>query len=662
MVQLDVGIQFAKVHRTITSLSKVFVNTRKEWRDMATGPHSFKAVRARYAERLHRVREIIANRQKERGLPGLVTKEDVVNEMEKMATRIIQNSRDRHRMSIFFHAWNRSCLKQYHWNRKKAERVRFVYLVGRSFAAWRLFASRSAQGLPMSGSSAPIRCFDGAHNANRIAQHWRRAMLRKHLRGWRRYAHPRQVVRRKVLTLSALRARRAVEGWKSAARAQKRVKRSVVNEWREYSTLLVQVPFRAWFVWAHERKQRKQTQRAVVKSFLRRRRYYRKLKIFKLWKHLSIYGKVEGLKSRVELIKALETQNAFASSLEETVESLENELLEVQGSFKTLQETTKDDLAKATELREQLQERDFAIHRAEQEVAKLQATLDAVQMVYPHTVTKLKVFANEVAEKNSNSDADLRQLVRLRVKEKLRSSGNAAGHDQRSSRASSRRRRNSLVTPKSRAHSRRQTTPMNMLLGSPLSSPVGRKSPVSPANRAIPKGLFPIETDVGSGFGSVSPTSFAESSSSPLPSPTKSASAVVPVEAASANDVMMLHRCKIALLKAKLIEPESDDEASDNENEEGDDHAMDPLALLRFIATGDVPSETFVNETGDSFADFLGSVALEYPMRHALNKSSPQSIQARVAMQRIRRSDRTDKCGSGDEDDKRPGGVYAPKL
>ena len=103
----------------------------------------------------------------------------------------------------------------------------------------------------------------------------------------------------------------------------------------------------------------------------------------------------------------------------------------------------------------------------------------------------------------------------------------------------------------------------------------------------------------------------------------------------SVDDALMLDRCRIALLRAGLIEDikdaSEDDDASVESNE-----PMDPMALLRFIATGTVPEKEYVNETNANFGDLLGAFSLEYPMRHPLNAQTRDKLQARAAAQRTR--------------------------
>ena len=142
---------------------------------------------------------------------------------------------------IFFTAWERASLGKFRWNHEKARRFRFRVLAGQCFASWSKYALRVTTGLAPSDAAKPEVFFVGRHSEARIAQHFRRVTLRKHLRYWRKFAHPRQIVRRKLLMLRAFNARRALEAWKKAAKRQKQIKQRVVNEWREHCTLLVQV-------------------------------------------------------------------------------------------------------------------------------------------------------------------------------------------------------------------------------------------------------------------------------------------------------------------------------------------------------------------------------------------------------------------------------------
>lgn len=403
----------------------------RRWCDVANGEHSRKNVRRRYVVRY---REARARIQGKRLQKGVITKREVIQEMEANAIQIM---RKRHLWYIeltYFRAWDRVALGKYHWNCSRADKFRFSSLGGKVFDAWRFFVARIVAGLPTHGI-APQERFVETRSRGLITQHWRRTHLRKHLRHWRKFAHPRQVVRRRMVVFATQLARVTFEAWRDVSDKQKRAKQATIDEWRDYSTRLIQVPFRAWFVWAHDRRQRRAMQRAVVRAFHRRQKYHKKTKIFKMWKHLAVFGKVEGLKSRVALIKALENQNVFAQALEDTIERLQDELEISETSLKEQQEDALTQLARQTTLEEELQQKQFAIHHAEQEVVRLQSTLDALSLMYPSTVKELgsmslaATLANPVtaaaasapktAEEATGLAGDLQPFVRLRVKERL---------------------------------------------------------------------------------------------------------------------------------------------------------------------------------------------------------------------------------------------------
>ena len=554
------------------------------------------------------------------------------------------------------HTYTGTSLGKYRWNQEKARQFYFRNSAGRCFQAWSQYALRETTGLAPQDAAKPEVFFVAKHSESRIVQHLRRVTLRKHLRHWKKYAHPRQIVRRKLLMLRAFNARRALEGWKQAAKKQKQIKQRVVNEWREHCTLLVQVPFRAWFVWAHERRQRRLTQRAVIESFHRRKRYQRKYKIFKLWKHLSIYGKVESLKSRVELIQALETQNAFGSALESTIERLENELNESQTFLKQHQEETKARMENMKQLETEIQEKNFAIHNAEQEIVKMQATLDAVRLIYPHTVNKLKSFAEDAARDAANSSPtkDLRSFVRLRVKERIRSDG--LDFEASKARAKSRRRRTSLLA------SRRKTTVSSSSNSSGRSNRVRRAmSTIALGSKSkVTNNKIRRSTSANENWDS---SSTREEGAPGLQGQVEEENEIEEEEeeeigggfdfsleslnpGASFQDMEMLERCKIVLTRLKLLNDEKEEEEEEEENEEEEEEEEekeDPMALLRFISTGELPKRTYENESEENFGDFLGHISLEYPMKHPLNASTRDRVQARVASQRINRNAKLNK-------------------
>ena len=154
----------------------------RAWSDISLGPNSAKAVRKRFEERFERTREHIRETRKKENLPSLVTKADVVREMEREAIQIVRSKHSRFTKMIFFAAWERTSLGKFRWNHKKARQFRFRVLVGRCFTSWAKYAVRVTTGLAPSDAAKPEVFYIGKHSEGRVVQHFRRATLRKHLR------------------------------------------------------------------------------------------------------------------------------------------------------------------------------------------------------------------------------------------------------------------------------------------------------------------------------------------------------------------------------------------------------------------------------------------------------------------------------------------------
>jgi len=78
------------------------------WSHVASGPNSRKAVKKRYKERFERTRERIREDRQEKDLPGIVTRSDIVKEMEREAIQIVRSKRSRFSKMVFFAAWERT--------------------------------------------------------------------------------------------------------------------------------------------------------------------------------------------------------------------------------------------------------------------------------------------------------------------------------------------------------------------------------------------------------------------------------------------------------------------------------------------------------------------------------------------------------------------------
>ena len=143
------------------------------------------------------------------------------------------------------------------------------------------------------------------------------------------------------------------------------------------------------YLWSVEQKRNRLTQEVLLNAYARRKRRMLLYSCFKSWAHKAIYGKIEGLHSRAELVQSLEDQKRHTAALEAALKSSRETL-------KQAEEALASEGGARNERQKQLLEKEeasvglrFALDNAEAELVRLQTILDNVARMHPHTVRKM---------------------------------------------------------------------------------------------------------------------------------------------------------------------------------------------------------------------------------------------------------------------------------
>lgn len=367
------------------------------WKAAALGPRSRKRAAAD-----SRGRHIAARQRLEAlGRFDVVTPEMVHEEFLKDNVRTIRARHPTHVLRLCF----RTILSEVFWPARRrvelaANHARCSSL-RRVWRAWLpVFRVQQADKAMIAnegggGQVATLERFDKPVNLRRLDAHYRRAMLRSHLRAWRRYCSLLRRVRAlfETTTRSSLAAR--MRRWLARADYQRELRANAVEEWRAYCRRVFQTPFRHWVIFATARRARHESQRRICEAYARRQRRQIKYGFFRLWKHLSLFGNVEGVHSKIHLLRSLEDQKRMCLGLERNAELYRDNIAALQQSIRQLEDKMMVKQQELAELHETTQASRFALHAAEQTVARVQGMLEAVRHVHPGTVARIdKLFAD----------------------------------------------------------------------------------------------------------------------------------------------------------------------------------------------------------------------------------------------------------------------------
>ena len=100
--------------------------------------------------------------------------------------------------------------------------------------------------------------------------------------------------------------------WHDQAIVFRKLRSKTISTWKDYSMRLLTIPFKTWFLWTCKAKIQRISDNSIVQASIRRQNYRLSHKVFKYWKHQALFGKVDGMRSRMELIAVLDDQRQYS--------------------------------------------------------------------------------------------------------------------------------------------------------------------------------------------------------------------------------------------------------------------------------------------------------------------------------------------------------------
>lgn len=135
---------------------------------------------------------------------------------------------------------------------------------------------------------------------------------------------------------------------------------------------------------------------------------------FKLWAHQAIYGKIESMHTRLELIRVIDEQKRFLKAMESTLQSKGQAIMDLNETLKSEVLRTERQLNAINAGKEEIMRKDMAIHNLEQDNIRLQSILDSISLIHPGTIRQLK----RIEKSRQFKDRAFTELARLGVNRK----------------------------------------------------------------------------------------------------------------------------------------------------------------------------------------------------------------------------------------------------
>lgn len=149
--------------------------------------------------------------------------------------------------------------------------------------------------------------------------------------------------------------------------------------------------------------------KSICVAYERRQRRNIKYNFFRLWKHQVLFGHIEGLHSKIHLLRSLEDQKRMCLGLEANAELYRDNIAALKASIVQLEDKLMDKQQELARLHETTQATRFGIHKAEQSIARVQGMLEAVRVVHPGTVERIETMYRD----NPLLSKDLKDVITL---------------------------------------------------------------------------------------------------------------------------------------------------------------------------------------------------------------------------------------------------------
>lgn len=235
--------------------NKLLTRILQNWCTMAHSQHSRKTITGKWRKRFEEARERLQVKQEQwmkttgGASKARITKESIVAEMHLHAIKVTAGRMNRLSMVVPFKAWVEVTVAPRREANQKARGHYKRVILGKCLKAWGSYYDEHLGGVDIKAPSKER--FLQRHNMKMVKAHARALVLGKHLKAWWLYATRVAAAKRKFQGVADALLRNVIAAWRTRARWQRKTKQLCVGQWVEVSQRLLSVPFKAWYVWAH---------------------------------------------------------------------------------------------------------------------------------------------------------------------------------------------------------------------------------------------------------------------------------------------------------------------------------------------------------------------------------------------------------------------------
>lgn len=337
----------------------------------------------KHKDKINRVRQALWTVMKDTGQTGGVTDEMVQDELHKEIVTQMDDTRAKRLLQKTFDglAWAVADAKA---RMNIAIRHHFKKLCRPILLAWHRHAEYVSMGLQPGGMTGdPGKGFYLRFNPKAVQAFTERRMSKLVFYPWKRFAYVRAEARRRQIAKQHSFVQVYFHAWREQIKSNKALKAKVLDEWMQYAATVTFRPFYTWREHVRAMK-RYRADRARIVDVYRRWKMRKFLgRILKLWRHQALYGRLDGLYTRQNLLKSIAEQKQLTRELEHII-SGQAEQVENLTALVGKQQARTEDLQKRLEQEQFEHSRvKMAMHNAEQELLRYKSMMDAIKFIYP---------------------------------------------------------------------------------------------------------------------------------------------------------------------------------------------------------------------------------------------------------------------------------------
>ncbi|GMF14565.1 unnamed protein product [Phytophthora lilii] len=377
------------------------------WKSAALGPRSRKKASADSRARHYAARQRLEAMDRF----DVITQEMVHEEFLKDNIRRIRARHPMHVLKRYFHLMKNIVFLPMKKNMEIAIAHDHRKTFKRAVDEWvRVFrATQIDKAIASVVDRRTLERYDQHFNLRKIDAHYRRTHMLKHLRAWAKHCQLIRRVRRLFEGSTKETLAWLMKRWHVRAQYQHALRENAVEEWNAYSRRIYMIPFRRWYVFMARRRASRAAKESICVAYERRQRRHIKYNFFRLWKHQVLFGHIEGLHSKIHLLRSLEDQKRMCLGLEANAALYRDNIAALQASIVQLEDKLMDKQQELAQLHETTQATRFGIHKAEQSIARVQGMLEAVRVVHPGTVERIETMYRD----NPLLSKDLKDVITL---------------------------------------------------------------------------------------------------------------------------------------------------------------------------------------------------------------------------------------------------------